>query len=182
MPSAARTSLQTRLKDVDEIILGHYVLTGGQRGRPARRQGAALTRAGVVLLAAAMEAFVEDLFEESARLMMRGRTQPEFNEFFRNTSERLNVADVHKTNLLYFNLGIHWVLEGIRWQKFSNRSVQSTLNKLVDSRNRIAHGSQPPVRLQTLRKWKGFVVRYSEKIEERLANHIEQMIGTRPPW
>jgi hypothetical protein len=182
VPSFAKKNLLRRLRDVDEIVTAHFVLTGGHRGRPALRQGAALTRAGVVLLAAAMEAFVEDLFEESARLLMPTRTADELNQLFENTSKRLNVADVHKTNLLYFNLGIQWVLERIRWQKFSNKSFQKTLNKLVETRNQIAHGSQPGVRLQSLRKWRGFVLRYSQKLEEAMSARIRSVTGSPPAW
>jgi hypothetical protein len=84
--------------------------------------------------------------------------------------------------MLYFNLGIHWVLEGIRWQKFSNKSFQATLNRIVDARNKIAHGGQPMVRLQSLRKWRAFVLKYSEKLEEALSAHIQTMTGNAVNW
>ena len=135
MPSNSRNELQRRLRDVDEIIDAHRAITGGGKGKPAQEQGGALTRAGVVLLSAAMEAFVEDLFEEAARLLMPGRTEDEMVSLFKNTSRRLNNADIHKTQMLFFNLGIPWVLENIRWQKFSNNDFKSSVNRLVGARN-----------------------------------------------
>jgi hypothetical protein len=182
MPCRARKNLRTRLNDVDEIVTAHIVLTGGGVGRPSFHKGAALTRAGVVLLTAALEAYVEDLFEESVKLIMPTRSNEEYSELFERTSKRLNVADVYNTNFLFFNLGIPWVLDCIRWQKFSNRSFRKTLNKLVDTRNKIAHGSQPRVRLAALKKWRGFVMKYSEKLEEALSTHITQVTNTAPNW
>lgn len=57
MSSSAMVTLQQSLRDVDEIINGHTALTGGGRGKPANRQGQAISRSGVVVLCAAMEQF-----------------------------------------------------------------------------------------------------------------------------
>ena len=69
MPSKAREELATRLDDVDELISAHGFVTGGERGAPliinGRRQGRALVRAGIVLLCAAAEAYIEDIFDEA---------------------------------------------------------------------------------------------------------------------
>ena len=180
MPSKARNELNNRLDDVEEVINAHTEITGGGRGKPARKQGAALTRAGVVLLAAAMEAYVEDLFEESARLVMADRSAEELKNFFVDTRKRLHNADIRKTQMLYFNLGIPWVLENIRWQKFSNEEFKKSIDSLVERRNQIAHGRRPGVRLAMLRKWKGVVEKYSEKLDEILAKYVCTSTGQRP--
>jgi hypothetical protein len=140
MSSDALQELETRLRDVDELIGAHAALTGGQPGRPAQRQGAAITRAGVVLLSAATEAFVEDLFEEAARLVFNGMPAANIDKLFKNTSKRLNNADVHKTEMLYFDLGLLWAIRGISWRKFTNDTLRADLNKLIEARNGIAHG------------------------------------------
>lgn len=62
MPSSARSALATALADVDALVKDHSVVTGGGKGKPAGGKGRELTRAGVVLLAGAVEGFVEDLF------------------------------------------------------------------------------------------------------------------------
>lgn len=110
MPSQARIDLNARLADVDELVKAHGLVTGGRVGRPAQRQGAAVTRAGIVLLAAAMEAFVEDLYEEAAKLLWPNASAADRKALFNDTSRRLNNADVRKTELLFFNLGLPWVL------------------------------------------------------------------------
>jgi hypothetical protein len=83
MASEARKDLLLRLKDVDEIYEAHKSLTGGEAGKPPRGQGAALTRAGVVLLAAALEAFVEDLFKEAASFILASNTEEERQDLFK---------------------------------------------------------------------------------------------------
>lgn len=104
--SLAREELLNRLDDVEELVSAHSVLTGGGRGRPRERQGAALTRAGVVLLAAAMEAYVEELFEESARRVFANWPEPDVDAFVEQTAGRLNNADAKKTGMLFFNIGV----------------------------------------------------------------------------
>ena len=66
LSSDAIRKLSVRLKDVDELLAAHESLTGGNRGRPAQKQGAAVTKAGVVMLTAVFEAFIEDAFERAA--------------------------------------------------------------------------------------------------------------------
>jgi hypothetical protein len=182
MPSTALTELKTRLADVDELILAHTFVTGGGAGRPARRQGAAITRAGVVLLAAAMEAFVEDLFVESGELIFVAVPPADRQKLYDQTSKKLNNADTLKTNILYFNLGCPWILGGIKWKKFSNNTFVSSLNKLVENRNQIAHGKRPNVTLPQLRRWKTMLEGYAPRLESAVATHIEKMTGAKPAW
>jgi hypothetical protein len=170
------------LRDVDELVAAHGAVTGGGPGRPAKRQGAAITRAGVVLLAAAMEAFVEDLFEEAGEIVFSALRSAERTELYRATSRRMNNADVHKTNLLFFNLGAPWILRRVRWQKCSNAQFQTRLNRLVEVRGQIAHGRQPGVRLQELRGWKRMVEKYAEVLEIKVAEHIQTTTGRKVGW
>ena len=182
MPSDAHAELQTRLRDVAELIEAHEQLTGGNPGRPADRAGAAVTRAGVVLLAAATESYVEDLFEEAATHIFDGMSEDDFRRLFRNTSKRMNNAAVHNVDMLYFNLGLAWVLSDIRWRKFSNNTFRTELDKLVETRNIISHGRNPPVRLSMLRRWKNMIQMFAPRLEHKVAEHIEWMTEQRPDW
>lgn len=182
MPSNALNELKVRLADVDELIQAHTIVTGGGKGKPAKRQGAAITRAGVVLLAAAMEAFIEDLFEEAGNLVFAGLTADERKELYKNTSGKLNNADAFKTNMLYFNLGCPRILSGIRWRKFSNATFIQQLNKFVETRGAIAHGKRPGVTLPQLRRWKTMVGNYAPRLEIAVAEHVHKMTGAKPAW
>jgi hypothetical protein len=119
MPSVARAELQIRLKDVAELLEAHTALTGGGRGAPAERQGAAVTKAGVVLLSAATEAYVEDLFEEAAKALFAGMGEDKIESLFKNTRGRFNNASVFKTNMLFFTLVWHG-----SWTKLNGRNFQ----------------------------------------------------------
>lgn len=182
MPSVARAGLEIRLKDADELIVAHAALTGGRRGRPARRQGAAVVRAGVVLVVAAMEAFVEDLFEEAASLLFPAMAPDDLKALFRQTSERLNNADALKTNLLFFNLGIPWILASVRWQKTSNGAFKKRLHDLIQTRGQIAHGRAPTVSLAKLRGWRQMVGLYASVLDRLIADQLSRLTGTRPNW
>jgi hypothetical protein len=183
MPSTANADLMLRLRDVAEIIAAHEALTGGGRGRPALRQGAAITRAGIVLLAAATEAFVEDLFEEAAGLVFVGMPAADLQKLFNNTSKRLNNADVHKVELLFFNLGMPWALRNMSWKKFSNPTLRADLNALIQTRNRIAHGDNTEaLRLASLRRWKNMIEMFASRFETKVADHVQTTTGHRPAW
>lgn len=183
MPSTARIELDARLRDVAELVAAHSLVTGGTVGRPAQRQGAAIVRAGVVLLAAAMEAFVEDLYEEAVGLLWPAAPAADRKALLTDTSRRLNTADVRKTELLYFNLGLPWVLGTMRWQKFSNTAFRKALNELVEKRNQIAHGSKAgSVQLRQLRAWKSLVENYAPRLEARVSAHVTSVTGSAPPW
>lgn len=185
MPSNARQELANRLADTTELIATHVHLVGGTPGRPSRtieRKAAAVVRAGVVLLAASTEAFVEDLFEEAAALVFSSASADELKDLFKQTSKRLNNASTHKVDMLYFNLGFPWVTARVRWQKFSNASFKKSLNKLVETRNQIAHGKQPRVTLPQLRKWKTMVEMFDQVFEREIADLIKNATGTRPGW
>jgi hypothetical protein len=182
MPSNARSTLEQNLSDVEELIKAHEALTGGGKGKPSQGQGAALTRAGIVLLAAAMEAFVEDLFREAVDLLYPHMKPDRKKQLFDQTVERLNNADFTKTCLLYFNLGLSWALDEVRWQKFSNQTFQKSLQKLITTRGQIAHGKRPKVQLKKLRDWRKMVLKYAEVLEVVVAKHLEASTGSVPSW
>ena len=185
MPSTARNELALRLADTTELIAIHVQLMGGTKGRPSKaleRKAAAIVRSGVVLLAASTEAFVEDLFEEAAVLVFPTASADELKALFKETTKRLNNASTHKVDMLYFNLGFPWVTGSVKWKKFSNDAFKKSLNKLVETRNQIAHGKQPRVTLPQLRSWKTMVEKFSEVFEREVAALVGKAAGTTPSW
>lgn len=184
MPSQALDELRDALKDVDEIVAAHRALTGGTPGRPQKKQGAAITRGGVVLLAATVEAFVEDLFDEAVDKIFAGRPDAQRNDLKSKTSGNFANATTYKIDSLFFAVGVPWITERIRWQKFSNASFTTSLNGLIKSRNAIAHGDRPRpgIRLRQLRAWRTMVEKFAVRLEALVADEIEQATGTRPPW
>lgn len=182
MPSSAMQTLLLSIKDVDEIISGHVALTGGGKGKPAKRQGQAITRSGVVLLCAAAEQFFEDLFKEAARLIYATATRDEMDRLFGATADKLNHPSLHAVTVMYFSIGMNHPFHQIRWRKMKNDDFRRKYESFLQTRGQIAHGRRPTVRLQTLRSWKILIEKASEKLETIVAQHIEKATGNAPGW
>jgi hypothetical protein len=129
-----------------------------------------------------MEVFIEDLFEEAAPLIYPAASPNELNMLFSQTSERLNHPSIQKVTVLYFSIGMNHPLSQIRWKKMSNAAFQRNYAEFLNRRGQVAHGRQPPIRLQTLRGWKNMVENFSQRLEALTATHIENQTGVRPAW
>ena len=182
MPSKPREELDTRLKDFDELMLARDLVCPDGRGRSQERQGAAILRSSVVLLSAAFEAYVEEVYDEAVDLVFAQVTQGERNTLKNDTSGNLHNATTSKVNRLFFNLGIPWIMHHrrVRWQKFSNESVREDLNRIVKTRNAVAHGESPYIRKATVIRWKGVIERLADRIDAIVAGHVEEQTGARP--
>ena len=183
MPSQSRHELTNRLADFDELIHARDAICPAGAGRPAQRRGAAVIRSSVVLLAASFEAYVEEVYDAAVDLIFAGASQADRDQLKEDTSRRLNIASVFKVNRLFFNIGIPWIMQHnqVHWQKFSNQSVRDTLDELVRTRNRIAHGNLVSVRKPTAVKWRGFVERLADQIDAIVGTHVTQRTGN-APW
>jgi len=71
MPSAARTGLDARLADIQDILDAHAATAGGGRGR--KWKVAALNKGSLVLLTAHLEGFLEDLYKEAVGAVVAAR-------------------------------------------------------------------------------------------------------------
>jgi len=182
MPSQAASTLAERLKDFDEILAARNHFCPKGAGRPAQRKGRALLRAGTVMLAAALEAYAEDIFDAGVDLVFAAATEDERKSLRKNTSERLNNASVFKVNLLYFNLGMPWVMQSakLRWRNCTNESVRATLDAIITARNQIAHGADAGVTKPKAKRWRNFADQFPKKFDEIVADHIEARTGARP--
>ena len=182
MTSEARVELSRRIADFDELMDARDTVCPSGAGRPAQRQGQAIVHAAVVLLAAAFEAYVEEIYDEAVDIVFDEAEDSDIKQLKANTSGRLNNASVFRVNQLFFNLGIPWIMkeEKIRWQKFSNQKVRKTLDEFITSRNKVAHGGNPGLRKSSATKWRGFVERLADRIELVVADAIEDWEYDRP--
>lgn len=182
MPSQPRTELDNRLKDFDELMLARDLVCPDGRGRKRERQGAAILRSSVVLLSAAFEAYVEEVYEEAVDLVFATVSSGQRNALKNDTSGNLHNATTAKVDRLFFHLGLPWIMrhQRIRWQKFSNDKVRSELDRIVRTRNEVAHGKSPHIRKSTAKRWKGVIERLADRIDAIVASHVESQTGARP--
>lgn len=182
MPSTARQDLAEHLADFDELIRARDAICPDGAGRPAKRQGAAAIRGSVLLLAAAFESYVEDVFDLGIDKLFSEPRPNRNKQLKKNTSGTFSNANVFKVNMLFFNIGIPWIMYNpkLHWQKFTNKSVETTLNALILARNHIAHGKPYTVRKPTALKWRNFIERLADKIDNIVADHVEKTMRARP--
>lgn len=181
MPSVANAKLKKRLLEIDEVISARDAICPAGAGKPALKKGAAVIKAGTTLLAAAFEAFAEDLYENCLDLL-HPALPTEVKELKKYTSEKNNNANNHQVNNLFFYVGIPWIMlsKKIRWQKFSNKKVRDTLGNLSTARNKIAHGGSHSVTKKQLVFWRDFIARLADRLDVVAADHIEKQTGARP--
>lgn len=182
MPSIPLTQLTQRLAEIDEIIAARDAICIPGAGKPANDRGAAVLRAGVVLLGALFEEYIEDLFDVAVDIAFASHPVPDRKKLKSNTSGRNNNANVHQVNTLFFNLGIPWIMshKKCHWQKFTNASVQERLGKMAKARNEVAHGEHRRVRKADLFAWRWFAENLAGCLDAIVADHLSTITGKRP--
>lgn len=181
MSSSSLQHLSQALGDVDSLIADHPIVTGGGKGAPKARQGAELTRGGTVLLASALEGFVEGLFDEAVDALYKSQSDSRRKEFKHERSGKMHGVSPYKIEMLFSHIGMPWVIDGISWRKFNNASVRDSLQKLTKARNKIAHGDAPKTaQLNKLKSWRNVVERFAKKLDKKVADHVENETGKRP--
>jgi len=135
------------------------------------------------LLSAAFEAYVEDVFDQAIDSLYAAQPEGDRKALKKETSGKLNNASSWKVNLLYATIGLPWIMSDptFHWQKFTNASVQKTLEDVITARNRIAHRGLFSVRRDTAVKWRGFLEKLTERFDDRIKAYLLQRTGA-APW
>jgi RiboL-PSP-HEPN len=207
MPTKALEQLNKRLEDVDRLLEAHRSLSqlrqikavsAGQTdlvralalaqrafGGPVRgrRWGvAALNRAGIVLLTAHLEGYVEDLFEEGATALASNSfdmNEYDVHAFVAQATGSFRSPKPQNIKDLFTRLGLTDVLGTVQWGNLLNSDVRKRLGDLVALRNEIAHGEQPSVTRAQLSSGVIFVRNLARNLDKRLYNYIQKVAGVR---
>jgi hypothetical protein len=182
MASAARGAFTIQLRDFDEIITARDAICSHGADRPAQRRGAAVTRAAVVMLSVSFGSYVDGLYDLAVDQLLSSYSNAHRNSLKNKTSKRWENATVSKLTKRFLNLGIPWIMEDsrIHWQKFSNAPVWNILDEIVNVRNSNAHGTPRMVGKLAAIKWKDALEELADKLDEIVADHIDQETGIRP--
>lgn len=182
MPSDSLEALTKSLGDVDALIADHGIVTGGGAGAPEGKKGGELTRGGTVLLAAALEGYIEGVFDEAVDKLYASQAKSRRKTFKKERSGRSHGASPWHIEMLFSHIGMPWALDGIRWQKFNNESVRGSLEKLGKARNKISHGAAPKgAQIREVAAWRNVVERTTKQLDKKVAEHIETKTG-KLPW
>ncbi len=154
------------LGPVDELIRVRRQQHGGGRGAPpivgGARVGAALNKSCVLMLSALFQGYVEDVFLFASKRLFSNLKTDDNVKKYRNTFFRWGNPSGENVTNLFRRLGVIDVFDGLSWQGTNTSTVKKKLDEINESRNKIAHGQEPPqaVSLAQVRKLRDFVEQF----------------------
>lgn len=172
MPSNARLALDTRLRDVDQLMAAHETVGGLEPGRRYDVEG--LNRAAVLMLCAHFEGYVEDVMREVLGALNPSLdATPLLGGFHNPWPDRIDE--------LFAFLGMNNPSKAISWQRASNTSVRDNLGNLVRTRNRIAHGTTGvSVRKADVTRYRKYVEGFATRFDRLLRARVRTLTGAYP--
>jgi len=186
MPSLARAQFDIALADVDALIQQAKSFSKGKRGAPASvagvvRPGRSFTHAAAVLLAGAIEGYVEAVVTETATAQKL--TTPQMKEL----KERVKAshgASVRHVHGLTAHIGLPFVLDTIGWRGLPAGGVRTLLDELSTRRNKVAHGAAPKgARVADVERWRKLAARFADELDTKCAAAVMAATGaTTAPW
>ncbi len=183
MPSKALAQLSIALADVDAQIAYAKTFAGGTKGAPGSvdgvaRPGRPFTRAATVMLAGALEGFVEALTAEAGGALQYSTEQQKDLKNVIGRSHGANVGHIHN---LFAQIGVPFALDRVGWQGIQKGTVRQFVGALSTRRHHIAHGSAPKgAMLADVERWRRLVGRLCQALDEVAARRVAEVVGTRP--
>jgi hypothetical protein len=204
MPSQALADLETRLAEIDQLLEAHTALTKfynaqqqleeGSKdlkdilavlehlvkspgpGRPPEVQ--ALNKAGIALLSAHLQGYISDLFSEVVIHLFEGKVKS--TQAMTATAPSRGNPNAENITRLFASIGFPSILDGISWQKMSNKSAREKLRELNTLRNDIVHGSPATVTKPKLKNFTAFVRNLTKRLDRKLRDHLQAVLEHNP--
>ncbi len=131
---------------IDELIAVRQKQHGGQRGAPplvgGYRVGTSINRSCIVMLSALLQAYVEEVFQESSTVTFpRLRENDQFEKYWKQMKNWGNPSHENIKHL-FLKIGIPDVFEDLTWQGMQTEKIREKLDSLNRIRNQISHGSR----------------------------------------
>lgn len=173
MASASLKALTDRLKDVDQLMAAHRAVAGKKRGRKFEVEG--LNRAAVLMLSSHFEGYLEDVMAEALAALNPQLEASVLTGGFHNPwPDRIDD--------LFGFLGMTKPSRSIAWQKASNAAVRKNLEKLMRTRNKLAHGTTGvkvyKSEITSLRK---YVEGFAQRLDAAVGAQVKSLTGN-APW
>lgn len=172
MPSNARLALDTRLRDVDQLMAAHETVGGLEPGRRYDVEG--LNRAAILMLCAHFEGYIEDVMREALGALNPSLDATPLLAGFHNPWP-------YRIDDLFAFLGLDSPSKTISWQRASNTSVRDNLGSLVRTRNRIAHGTTGVSVLKAdVTRYRKYVEGFATRFDGLLRTRVRTLTGAYP--
>lgn len=165
------------LNHIDQLIEARRTLVNQPRGRPPLENGEtlglAVQRASIVLMSAVIQSFVEEVFLEASRTVLRPLRDMANAEPYRKSYNRNGNPSPDNIKRLFVRIGIEDVLDGLSWRKCTNETVRRKLDHLNQLRNGIAHGNaqlrvdghEVQLRQSMVTNYRNFAERFGHRFE-----------------
>ncbi len=195
MVSNASNRFKHKLQDVQALLDIHTDSSGRGRGRRESKLRV-LHKAGIALLVAAWETYIESLLEEGILRIsdsalsgndsnIKYKTLQELiKENVQQATNRLNTANSNNVLILFRNcFGIgdirrSWGRPGMDWEK-----AYTALDQLLRERHAIVHGasSDPEYQKRDVILWQQFLQITVDRTDLAARKHIAALTG-KNPW
>ncbi len=168
--NAAKESNSQNLQNVADVVR-HLVSSPG-RGRPAEVH--ALNSAAIALLSAHLQGFIVDLFKEVAERILRNVVQ-DVDAVIAGANTRGNPNEQNIVKL-FKAIGFTDVLDGLSWQRMSNKQLRAKLQTFNKLRNTIVHGTSEHVKKSTVTNYVGIFQNFAVHIDKKLSPRKRRLI------
>ena len=125
----------------------------------------------MVLLSAHLQGFIEEVYAETARRFLRRKVW-DIAALIDQATNSFSNPQPFRIHRLFSSIGFSGVMNSISWQRCSNDSVKRRLNDYLDTRNAIAHGTQPKVHKAKVQQFRKFVELFARKLDENLGFYM----------
>jgi len=206
MASVAFNNLARRLDDIEQLIKAHTALTQFQRaeraakqtgrelekilevveslvtapGRGRRAEVEALNRAAIVLLSAHLQGYIEDLFNESAEILLSNKVR-DITALIEQNRSGFSNPHAYRIDRLFASIGMPEITAGLSWRNASNKSIKNRLTRYVELRNGIAHGRQEMIWKAKVLSFKQFVEVFAKHFDQRVSDELHATLK-KAPW
>ena len=167
---------------VDRLLQIRRELHGGNRGAPpiedGVRRGEELNKACIIMLSAALQAYVEDVFMDISCEIIG--INEDKREIYKKSWERWGNPSPSNIISLFRRIGIENVLHGLSWRSMSNKSLKENLDKINVIRNQIAHGRRLRYKNNIFNLHSNQVTRWRnicQNFGERFEYHVRSIIS-----
>lgn len=167
---------------VERLINIRRNIQGGRRGHPGIEDGIhigdELNRACIVMLSAALQSYIEEVFESCMK--DKFSITEENIERLKKSWNRWGNPSSSNITRLFMRLGEVDIFEGLSWQGMSTNKLKENIDKLNSLRNQIAHGrgdlnlnGEPySLRAQGVESLKNVMLNFSERFEAHVRGTI----------
>jgi hypothetical protein len=204
MASQALVDFKERTNEVEQLIEAHSALTRLRRAEKAMKSQSqtlqsvatviqhlvsqpgpgrpqevhALNNAAIALLSAHLQGFVKDLYEEAASRVLDGKVS-DVPSVIKAANTRGNPNEQNITKL-FESIGFPDILDGLKWQRMSNKSLRGKLRAFNELRNRIVHSSSERVHKSRVSNYLKVMTHFAEQLDSKLERDIRKLTGHNP--